>query len=203
VIGNAELSVLLVEDDAMVSGWVRMAFEGRAIRLAGVAVSAAEALALVERRHVDVLLVDYRLPDGRGTELVRDLRRIGVSAPAVLMTANEETGFNEAAREAGAQGTVLKTGSASELVEAVRLVHEGEASFDARHPRRAPGKTALSPREREVLRLVASGSTNQQIAQQLGVGAETVKTLLARTFSKLGVKRRAEAVSAAHDLGLL
>jgi DNA-binding NarL/FixJ family response regulator len=197
------LSVLLVEDDAMVSGWVRMAFESTEIRLAGVAVSAAEALALADRRQLDVLLVDYRLPDGRGTELVRDLRLNGVSAPALLMTANEENGFNEAAREAGAQGTVLKTGSADELVEAIRRVHGGEAAYDARHPRRAAGKTALSPREREVLRLVASGSTNQQIAEQLGVGSETVKTLLARTFAKLGVRRRAEAVSAGHDLGLL
>jgi DNA-binding NarL/FixJ family response regulator len=200
---ETELSVLLVEDDAMVSGWVRMAFEGCDIRLAGVAVTAAEALALAGRRHVDVLLVDYRLPDGRGTELVRDLRLNGISAPAVLMTANEENGFNEAARDAGAQGTVLKTGSADELVEAVRRVHAGEAAYDARHPRRAQGKTALSPREREVLGLVASGSTNQQIAEQLGVGGETVKTLLARTFAKLGVRRRAEAVSAAHELGLL
>jgi len=200
---DTTLSVLLVEDDAMVSGWVRMAFESTEIRLAGVAASAAEALALAARRQVDVLLVDYRLPDGRGTELVRDLRLNGVSAPALLMTANAEDGFNEAAREAGAQGTVLKTGSADELVEAIRRVHKGEAAYDARHPRRAAGKTALSPREREVLRLVASGSTNQQIARQLGVGPETVKTLLARTFSKLGVRRRAEAVSAAHDLGLL
>jgi len=200
---DTELSVLLVEDDAMVSGWVRMALEDSAIRLAGVAESAAEALALAGRRHVDVLLVDYRLPDGRGTELVRKLRLNGVSAPALLMTANEEDGFNEAAREAGAQGTVLKTGSADELVEAVRRVHGGEAAYDARHPRRPAGKMALSPREREVLQLVASGSTNLQIAEQLGVGAETVKTLLARTFSKLGVRRRAEAVSAAHDLGLL
>jgi len=200
---DTTLSVLLVEDDAMVSGWVRMAFESTEIRLAGVAVSAAEALALAARRQVDVLLVDYRLPDGRGTELVRDLRLKGVSAPALLMTANAENGFNEAAREAGAQGTVLKTGSADELLEAICRVHEGEAAYDARHPRRAAGKTALSPREREVLRLVASGSTNQQVAQQLGVGSETVKTLLARTFSKLGVRRRAEAVSAAHDLGLL
>jgi DNA-binding NarL/FixJ family response regulator len=200
---DTALSVLLVEDDAMVSGWVRMALESTEIRLAGVAVSAAEALALAGRRQVDVLLVDYRLPDGRGTELVRDLRLNGLSAPALLMTANQESGFNEAAREAGAQGTVLKTGSADELVEAIRRVHEGEAAYDARHPRRAAGKTALSPREREVLRLVASGSTNQQIAAQLGVGSETVKTLLARTFSKLGVRRRAEAVSAAHDLGLL
>jgi len=200
---DVELSLLLVEDDAMVSGWVRMALEGSNIRLAGVAGSAAEALALAERRFVDVWLVDYRLPDGRGTELVRDLRHAGVTVPAVLMTANEETGFNEAAREAGAQGTVLKTGSADELLQALRRVHGGGKAYDMRHPQRPAGRAALSPREREVVRLVAAGSTNQQIAEQLGVGSETVKTLLARTFVKLGVRRRAEAVSTAHELGLL
>ncbi|MFY9578755.1 MAG: response regulator transcription factor [Gaiellaceae bacterium] len=198
-----ELSVLLVEDDAMVSGWVRLALEGSELRLAGIASSAAEALELAQRRHVDVLLVDYRLPDGRGTELVRELRRRGVVVPAVLMTANEERGFNEGAREAGAQGTVLKTGRADELVETLRRVHDGEGAYDGRHPQRAPGRGALSPRERDVLRLVADGSTNVEIATQLGVSGETVKTLVARTFAKLGVRRRAEAVAAAHDRGLL
>jgi DNA-binding NarL/FixJ family response regulator len=200
---DGELSVLLVEDDAMVSGWVRLSLDGSEIRLAGVAASAAEALELAERRRVDVLLVDYRLPDGRGTELVRELRRRGIAVPAVLMTANEERGFNEAAREAGAQGTVLKTGRSDELVETLRRVHGGEQAYDGRHPQRPAGRGALSPREREVLRLVAGGSTNHQIAEKLGVGAETVKTLLARTFAKLGVRRRAEAVAAAHDRGLL
>jgi DNA-binding NarL/FixJ family response regulator len=200
---DGDLSLLLVEDDAMVSGWVRMALDGSGIRLAGIAGSAAEALALADRRQVDVWLVDYRLPDGRGTELVRDLRRRGIEAPAILMTANEEHGFNEAARDAGAQGTVLKTGSADELLHAVRRAHEGAEAYDTRHPQRPAGRGALSPREREVIRLVAEGSTNQQIAEQLGVGSETVKTLLARTFAKLGVRRRAEAVSAAHELGLI
>jgi DNA-binding NarL/FixJ family response regulator len=200
---TGELSVLLVEDDAMVTSWVRMALEGSNFRVAGVAPSAAEALALAERRHADVLLVDYRLPDGRGSEFVRELRRRGVSVPAVLMTANEETGFNETAREAGAQGTVLKTGSAADLERALTRVYEGDDSYDVRHPPRESGRAALSPREREVLRLVAAGSTNQQIAEALGVGAESVKTFLARTFAKLGVRRRAEAVSAAHELGLL
>jgi DNA-binding NarL/FixJ family response regulator len=200
---DGELSVLLVEDDAMVSGWVRLSLDESEIRLAGVAASAAEALELAERRRVDVLLVDYRLPDGRGTELVRELRRRGIAVPAVLMTANEERGFNEAAREAGAQGTVLKTGRSDELVETLRRVHGGKQTYDGRHPQRPAGRGALSPREREVLRLVAGGSTNHQIAEKLGVGAETVKTLLARTFAKLGVRRRAEAVAAAHDRGLL
>jgi DNA-binding NarL/FixJ family response regulator len=200
---TVERSLLLVEDDAMVASWVRLSLEGTDVRIAGTATSAAEAADLVTRRTADVLLVDYRLPDGRGTELLRDLRRRGLSTPALLMTANPEQGFNEAAREAGAQGTVLKTGRAEELVDAIRRVLAGGEAFDVRHPPRPAGRAALSPREREVLQLVAAGSTNQEIAAHLGVGAETVKTLLARTFAKLGVRRRAEAVAAAHERGLL
>jgi DNA-binding NarL/FixJ family response regulator len=198
-----EIAVLLVEDDSMVRGWVRMALEGTEFRLAGEAASAAEAEELVARRRPDVLLVDYRLPDGRGTELVKTLRRGGISTPALLMTANEERGLNEAVRDAGAQGTVLKTGRADELAESLRAVHAGRDAFDARHPRRKAREGALSPRERLVLALVAGGSTNRQIADVLGVGEETVKTLIGRVFAKLGVRRRAEAVAAAHDRGLL
>lgn len=199
----ATVAVLLVEDDAMVRGWVRMSLEGTEFRLAGEASSAAEALELVERRAPDVLLVDYRLPDQVGTEFLRDLRRSGNAIPAVLMTANAERGFNELAREAGAEGTSMKTGRAEELLNALRLVAAGGTAYDARHPRRPPGLAALSPREREVLKLVAAGATNKQIAEELGVGAETVKTLVARTFTKLGVGKRAEAVAVAHELGIL
>ncbi|MGH2922090.1 MAG: response regulator transcription factor, partial [Gaiellaceae bacterium] len=120
-----------------------------------------------------------------------------------LMTANEQPGFNEAARDAGAQGTALKSGRVEELIETLRAVAKGESAFDARHPQRDPGRAALSPREREVLRLVASGSTNKEIAAALSIGGETVKTLLARIFAKLGVRRRAEAVAEAHNRGLL
>lgn len=198
-----ELSVLLVEDDSMVRGWVRLALDGSEFHLAGEAASAAEAVELCHRRRPQLLLVDYRLPDGRGTELVRDLRRLGVAAPAVLMTANLERGFNEAARDADAQGSVLKTGRIEELLQTLRTVAEGGHAFDPRHPKRPLGHAALSPREREVLRLVADGATNRDVAAALRVGDETVKTLVARTFAKLGVRRRAEAVSVAHDRGLL
>jgi DNA-binding NarL/FixJ family response regulator len=119
------------------------------------------------------------------------------------MTANEQAGFNEAARDAGAQGTALKSGRVEELLEALRAVASGDSAFDARHPQRAPGRAALSPREREVLQLVASGSTNKEIAATLSIGGETVKTMLARIFTKLGVRSRAEAVAEAHKRGLL
>jgi DNA-binding NarL/FixJ family response regulator len=189
-VSEREQSVLLVDDDSMVRGWVRLALEDSEFRIAGEAATATEAVELVQRRHPDVLLIDYNLQDGNGAELIRDLRQQGLKTPAVVMTANPRRGFNEAARDAGAQGSVLKTGRIDELLSALRAVVRGHLAFDARHPVRPAGRGTLSPREREVLRLVAAG-------------AETVKTLLSRTFAKLGVKRRAEAVAAAHKLGLL
>jgi DNA-binding NarL/FixJ family response regulator len=200
---SRQLSVLVVEDDAIVRAWVRLALEGSEFRFAGEASTAAEAEALVRRRHPRLLLIDYRLPDRNGTDLLRDLRDGGLTAPAVLMTAGAEPGLNEAAREAGAQGSVIKSGRGDELVATLRHVLDGGRLFDPRHPRRAPGHAPLTRREREVLRLVAEGATNAQVADQLSVGEETVKTLLGRTFLKLGVRRRAEAVAVAHKAGLL
>jgi len=197
-----EISVLLVEDDAMVREWIEAALTESEFRVAGVAATAAEGVELAARRKPQLVLTDYRLPDRVGTELVRELRLRGVLAPVVVMTANEERGLNELARDAGAQGTVLKGGSA-ELLESLRAVAAGEQTFDIRHPQRKAGHVTLSPRERAVLQLVASGQTNAEIAIALGIGSETVKTLVHRIFQKLGTRRRAEAVSTAHELGLL
>ncbi len=197
------LSVLLIEDDAMVRGWVRLCLRDTEFRLAAEASSAAEAVELMKRRRVDLMLVDYRLPDRMGTEFVRELRQEGFAAPALLMTANSERGFNETVRDSGAQGTVLKTGKSDELLAALRSVSEGNRPFDVRYPKRQAGRAALSPRERQVLSLVALGQTNKEISESLGVGDETVKTLLGRTFVKLGARRRAQAVAAAQDRGLL
>jgi len=195
--------VLVVEDDAMVRGWVRLALEGSEFTIAGEASTAAEAEELLQRRRADVLLVDYRLPDGLGTTLVRSLRDRGLAVPSLLMTAGPQPGFNEAAKDAAAQGTVLKTGRSDELLAALRSVADGGTVFDERHPRRPPGHATLSPREREVLQLVAAGQTNRAIGLELSISEETVKTLLSRIYGKLGVRRRAEAVSAAHERGLL
>jgi DNA-binding NarL/FixJ family response regulator len=202
-VSDSEPTVLIVEDDAMVRSWVRLSLRDSEFRIVGEAEDAVQARALMERRRPEIMLVDYRLPDQAGTELVRDLRRDGIDTPAVLMTANNERGFNESVRAAGGQGTVLKTGSTDEMLAVLRNVLAGGSAFDARHPPRNRSEAALSPREREVIRLVAGGATNRSIAAELGVSDETVKTLLSRTFVKLGVRKRAEAVSRAHELGLL
>lgn len=201
--GPDDISVLLVEDDAMVRDWIRLSLEGTEFRLAGIASSAEEARALAKRRRPQLLLIDYRLPDGLGTELIRDFRRDGILASAIVMTANTTGGFNEAAREVGAQGSFLKSGVIDELLRTLRAVAAGQDSFDVRHPKPEPGRRNLSPREREVVRLMADGKTNRQIAKTLELGEETIKTLVGRAFDKLGVRRRTEAVSEAHRRGLL
>lgn len=118
------MSVLLVEDDSMVRGWVRLALRDSEFRLAGETSTAADALELPRRRRPDLLLVVYRLPDRVGTEYVRDLRTQGIDIPALLMTANAERGFNEAVRDSGAQGSVLKSGKIDELLAALHAASQ-------------------------------------------------------------------------------
>lgn len=198
-----EVAVLVVDDDAIVRAWVRASLQGSELRVAGEAASAAEARSLIAQRRVDVLLLDYRLPDVVATEFLHALRREGVAAPALVMTANPVPGLNEAARESGAQGVVRKRGDSEELLHALREVAAGREVADAEHPLRKPGATALSPRERATLRLAAEGHTNGRIARDLGLGVETVKTMLGRAYTKLGVHSRTEAVAEALRRDLL
>lgn len=197
------ISVVLVENDAIVRDWLRAVLSDAEFRVAGEAGTAEEARLLVARRLPELVIVDYRLPDGIGTQLVRELLRQREGLRALVVTANPEPGLNQEARAAGAHGTALKTGRRDELLAAVRAVAGGETPFDPRHPGKPPSAAPLSPRERDVLRAVASGATNAEIAAALGLGAETVKTLLARCCSKLGVRRRAEAVAVALRDGAL
>ena len=102
-----------------------------------------------------------------------------------------------------ADGTQIVGDPLTCFVAALRAVLRGEPSFDAAHPRRPAGQSALSRRERDVLRLAGRGATNREIANELKIGDQTVKTLLARSYAKLGVRRRADAVAVARGLGLL
>jgi DNA-binding NarL/FixJ family response regulator len=197
------VSVLVVDDDAMVRGWLQLSLKGSEFHIAGEAADVREGLELARRRRPAIVLVDQKLSGQTGTELVRELRDQEPSARLVLMTSSPERGFNEAAREAGAHGSLLKTGRSADVLHVLRAVADGRRAFDPRHPPREAGIAALTPRERAVLKLVAAGATNREAAAALGISDETVKTMLSRAFMKLGVKRRAEAVSAAHARGIL
>lgn len=181
---------------------MRAAVSGTEFRLAGEADRGADALHLVERRRPDVLLVDQLLPDWTGTELVKELRRRGWDMPVVLMTAAPREGLNEEARDAGVQGTVLKSADVGVLLATLRSIAGGESALRAPHPP-AVRRVQLSPREREILQLVAEGNSNTEVAARLEISTESVKTMLYRAFDKLGVRRRSEAVAEAHRRGLL
>jgi DNA-binding NarL/FixJ family response regulator len=197
-----EVDILVVEDDAIVQSWIRLSLRHSEFRILAEAATAADARELTSIVP-DVWLLDYRLPDQLGTVLLRELRREGIDAPAVVMTASVMHGFNELVRQSGGQGTVLKTGSPAELLGELRAVAAGQLLFDGRHPAHMRRQGILTPREREVLALVGKGATNLQIASVLGIGSETVKALIGRIFVKLGVGRRAHAVTVAHERGIL
>ncbi len=190
--------MLLAGEQSTLRAWATLALAETELRVVGEAASADDTIRLAAKHEPEVLLVE-----ATGTELVSEIRARGVSVPVVVISPNPQRGFNESAREAGAQGTVLATGSVGRLVAALRAVLRGELSFDAGHPARPAGRTPLSRRERDVLRLVGRGSTNREIARELEIGDQTVKTLLARSCAKLGVNRRGDAFAAARGLGLL
>jgi two-component system, NarL family, nitrate/nitrite response regulator NarL len=197
------ISVVIVEDDPIVRAWVRLALEDSEFYVAGEAEDAGRARELLSGRRADLLLVDQRLPDMLGTDLVRELRLRRFTKPALLMTARAEPGLREKARAAGAQGAILKSQSAERLLELLRLVRAGREAYDPAFPSRPPGQPTLSPRESEVTRLIAAGKTNREIATALSVSPETIKTLIARTAMKLSVHRRTQIVAEARRLGLL
>jgi DNA-binding NarL/FixJ family response regulator len=198
-----QVEVLIVDDDEIVCAWLRATLAGTEFRVAGEASDRASALDLLKRRHVDVVLVDFQLQGASGLELVRELRGDERTMAAVIMTGSPHRGLSEASREAGAQATILKSSNPESLLEALRAVGAGETWFDPAHPVRAENTSPLTPRERDVLTLVARGLTNRETAEQLELGEESVKTYLERACGKLGVSRRAEAVAEAHRLGLL
>jgi DNA-binding NarL/FixJ family response regulator len=169
------------------------------LEVVGVAGSleAARSAGLTARGAVDVLLLDIRL----GTESGLGLLTPDADLPAVIvLTAYDYPQYAEAALRLGAAGFVLKTAPVSELVDAVRRVAAGGLAFAVR-----PGSAGvrLTRREHDVVRLVADGRSNDEIGVQLGIGAKTVETHLARLFERIGVASRTELATRAVREGWL
>jgi DNA-binding NarL/FixJ family response regulator len=168
-----------------------------------------EALARAARVEVDVVLLDLRMPRMGGVETIRALATQAPDVRVLVLTTFDTDRDVLPAIEAGATGYLLKDASAAELKAAVRAAYAGQPvlapSVAGRligQVRRGPD-SALSPREVEVLRLVAAGSTNRETARRLLISEATVKTHLLHLYEKLGVNDRAAAVSEAYQRGLL
>jgi DNA-binding NarL/FixJ family response regulator len=186
----------------------------------GDAADGAQAVRVCADHHPDVVLMDVRMPTVDGIEATRRiLADPGPHGPRVLIltTFDLDEHVYDALR-AGASGFLLKDVTAERLFDAVRVVAAGEAMLaptvtrrliaefanpSVRRPVRPETFTALTPRETEVLRLVAQGLSNQEIAERLVVGEETVKTHISRMLAKLGLRDRIQAVILAYESGLI
>ena len=214
------IRVGLADDQVLVrTGFAALLAAEDDMEIAGQAADGAEAVRLAARERPDVLLMDIRMPVLDGIEATRQIaghpELAGVHV--VILTTFELDEYIFDALRAGAAGFLVKDTDAVELIRAVRVVAAGEsllsptvtrrliAEFTARtrSPRPRPGLDDLTAREREVVTLIASGLSNDEIAGRLYVSASTVKTHAGRAMTKLAARDRAQLVVAAYETGLV
>ena len=165
-----------------------------------------EALDLFHRHSPDVTIVDLKLPDISGIELISSLRKLGRDPHIVVLTNFEGDEDIHRSLDAGAQGYVIKGMRQEAVAEAVRRVHRGKRFLPSpilQTLQSRPPNTALTPREREVLGLVVAGMSNREIGKQLGITVPTVKRHIGSILLRMDVKDRTQAVVAALRRGLV
>ena len=198
------IRVLLADDQAMIRGGLRLILEDQPdISVVGEAADGAEAIRLARRLRPDVSLVDIRMPGKDGIEVTRAIAGPDVEDPlrVVIVTTFDLDEYVYGALRSGAVGFVLKGASPALLVESVRAAHAGDALISPQVTvrllqRLAPGppvvRVTLSDRETEVVRAVARGRTNSEIAAELFISLSTVKTHLVRARNQIHVNLRAK-----------
>lgn len=199
------IHILLVDDHSLVRDGVEALLRlEKDIRKIDHAASASEALAAVKAATPDIILLDRRMPDGDGLDLLSELGRLAPRTRVIMMTAAATTQDIESARSLGAAGHLPKTVRRATLISSIRTVLAGGQCFDQAVHFPAPGSgPKLSPRELQVLENLRRGLNNHEIAQILGISEYTVKAHLKVIFTKLGASGRAEAVTRGFELGLL
>ena len=210
--------VLIADDQALVRAGFRMILNADGIDVVGEATNGLEAIAAVREHRPDVVLMDVRMPELDGLEATRRILAQDGDAPRVIMlTTFDLDEYVYAALAAGASGFLLKDVTPEQLAASVRLVRSGDALLAPTITRRLverfaqrpdpdpvpPDLSALTPRELEVLRLLAQGLNNGELAERLFLSEATVKTHVARILAKLGLRDRVQAVVAAYRSGLV
>ncbi|MET9924482.1 MULTISPECIES: response regulator transcription factor [unclassified Streptomyces] len=213
MIETPAITLVLVDDHPVVRDGLRGMFAAEpGFEVLGEAANGVDALAVVGHHDPDVVLMDLRMPGGGGVAAIAELTRRGARAKVLVLTTYDTDSDTLPAIEAGATGYLLKDAPREELFAAVRAAAAGRSVLSPAVASRlmtrvrtptAPADTALSAREREVLVLVARGTTNREIAAELFISEATVKTHLTHIFAKLGTKDRAAAVAVGYDRGIL
>jgi two-component system nitrate/nitrite response regulator NarL len=209
------VSVLVVDDHPIVLDGVRHLVDSTSwISLAGYARTGRDGVTLAEQTQPDVVLLDLRLPDMLGPEVIHGIHRGAPAAQVVLFTAYPDHAAVEPALAAGARAVVLKDVDRADLVDIIRRVAAGEPvpsgpraiASASKLNQRLTNKLrryALTRREYDILRRISMGETNPEIADALGLTRNTVKTYVQSALNKLGARNRIEALNRLHELGLL
>lgn len=209
---KTKIRVLLADDHHIVRAGIRQLIESAGdLHIIAEAGDGEEAQALIQKYKPDVAVLDIQMPKASGIEVTRWVRTHLPEVGILILTAYDDEPYVMAVLQAGANGYVLKTASADELMQAVRDVNEGRSALDPavtrklmsnlfKHPETSVAE-ALTERELDVLRLAAKGYTNKSIGVQLGISDRTVQGHLAHIFAKLQATSRTEAVMRAVSLG--
>ena len=211
---KTSIRVLLADDHNIVRAGVRQLLESADdLNVIAEAGDGEEAQALIQQHKPDVAVLDIQMPKASGIEVTRWVRSHLPEVGVLILTAYDDDPYVMAVLQAGANGYVLKTGQADELIQAVRDVYEGKSALDQTITRKlmssifkGPEKNMVEPitdRELDVLQLAAKGYTNKAIGVQLNISDRTVQGHLAHIFAKLQANSRTEAVMRAVSLGLI
>jgi DNA-binding NarL/FixJ family response regulator len=216
-VGEA-IRVVLVDDQELVRTGFRLVLRGQdGIEVVGEAGDGIEAIELLRTLEADVVVMDVRMPRLDGVEATRRIRAgdAGCRPRVLILTTFDLDEYAFAAISAGASGFLLKDSGARHLIEAVRVVHSGEAivaptttrrlldRFARQRPPVPVNHDVLTPRERDVLVEIAQGLSNAEIAGRLYLSEATVRTHVSRILAKLGLRDRVQAVVYAYETGLV
>ena len=207
-----QIRVLIVEDHQVVAdGLSALLNDQPDMTVVGSAASVADSVARAEDLKPDVAVVDFRLTDGTGADAGLGIRQVRPDTKLIFLTREDSDAARFAAIEAGASAFIHKSQAASDVVSAIRTVAAGGTLFTPRtiatllNKRREMDSQleSLTPREKEVLRLMAEGMSSRDIAARLGISYTTVRTHIRSLGSKLGVHSKLEVIVKARELGLI
>ncbi len=216
---NHKIRVYLIDDHAVLRAGVRLLINAENdMEVAGEAADGDEAVEKIGAVRPDVVILDISMPGSNGLEVLRQLQLLSPASRMLILTMHNDEGYLREALSGGASGYVLKQAADKELLSAVRVVYQGGTYLHREHTgillergseqkaglcRAVDNYERLSPREIEVLRLIAMGFTNKEAADRLYLSVKTVETYKARIMIKLGLSSRVDLVRIALEHGLM
>jgi DNA-binding NarL/FixJ family response regulator len=206
------IRILLADDHMMVRQGIRALLEKEGFDVVAEAMDGRDAVRLAEKLKPDVAVLDIAMPLLNGIDAAREIRRVSPRTKTTLLTVHEENQYVVEALRAGVTGYVVKTKAAEDLVKAIREVSQGAVYMSPGVSREAvraylngsePSNDGLTPREREVLQLVAEGKTTKEVAAVLGISVKTAESHRSRIMEKLDIHETASLVRYAIRLGVI